>query len=235
MFECLLLGRYVAGKAPTWLEEDNRVVEKIAESSEKSSKVVDPRLSRLANSSSHSQDSVGTNRRRRVYEAEIIASDLPDDDSKQILPSNADSFDQSLQPEMVDNDVRRKRALERLALEAKQAEKNEDSDDSFESDDDDSDDDSEEDSQDESRYVKPIFVPKRMRETMLEKEEKMRLEEERALEFANQLDKKKQNTRSQLAESLQRSSEMKDIDVTDLDSDAGMPDDVDDPEDVLEV
>lgn len=53
-------------------------------------------------------------------------------------------------------------------------------------------------------------------------------------EKLEQENERKQQAREKLAESIRRAEEAK-VDVTDMDSDAGIPDDTDDPDDSIEV
>lgn len=111
----------------------------------------------------------------------------------------------------------------------------------------------ESDEEDEQQLLKPVFVPKLKRETIMEQERKAaeeaaRLEQE-AEEVQSllitelvssvvaekwsilllcgvvQLEERKQQTRAIVAETIRRQEELKEMDRTDADSDAGMPDD----------
>jgi len=91
-----------------------------------------------------------------------------------------------------------------------------------------------ESSEEEEVIMKPVFIPKSKRQTLSlaetrKIEEDAQKEKERIAEEV-----RKQQTRSQLAESLKRMDESKDLDATDLDSDAGIPDTTDDLDDDLE-
>jgi microfibrillar-associated protein 1 len=96
----------------------------------------------------------------------------------------------------------------------------------------DSDDSDESDEEQHRTLLKPIFVPRGHRDTIRsreEEEEKIHLAEQKKLV---ELEVRKHKTRNLLAESLQRMEEREAMkDLTDNDSDAGLPDDADDIDD----
>jgi microfibrillar-associated protein 1 len=231
----------------------------------KSETVEDSRLARLARATSSSSSSAPVEEgrpRRRRYEAEVIIeapeSEATDDhvpgdvDPLQALSRRADTGDED------DEDVaeRRARIQRRLAMQKEQAERStiaipvpekeyiassrdkligkedeeeeeeEESESEYETD-------SEEEEEDERVMLRPVFVPKAKRETIKEKEAR---EAEEALKEEKKLfekEERKRQTREMVADSIRRNEELKD--ATDADSDAGLPDDTDDPDDELEV
>lgn len=252
--------RYFTGKAPVFAgDADESQYNEDRNARQESG--VDRRLARLSKTAKPPKDdSEGVDmdksqpRRRRVFEAEVVVDG--DDEfleemreirhitGNKVLDSDEESTD-----EMVEGDVflqpkedagndessileRRQRVLQRLAEKkneaaSKEVEEEEEEESEYETD-------SDEYTDDDEVILKPLFVPKHLRETIKEQELK-------AAEDAKLLEKKKvqkenrqKQTRTMVAESLRRMDEMKEVDVTDADSDAGLPDDMDDPDDVME-
>jgi len=88
--------------------------------------------------------------------------------------------------------------------------------------------------EEEAVIMKPVFIPREKRQT-LSLAEARRIEEEAQMEKNKVAEEaRKQQTRAQLAESIKRMDEAKDVDATDGDSDAGLPDDTDDLDDDME-
>lgn len=80
--------------------------------------------------------------------------------------------------------------------------------------------------------LKPLFVPRARRETLRTQEELDKEQEAARQKELLRAESKKQQTRLMLAESIRRQEEIAAHgDVTDMDSDAGLPDDTDDPND----
>ena len=239
--------RYFPEKAPMWTEKKEREKEEGEEESVSFSldregtnakPVEDRRLARLAQTSSSS-----SSQRRKRYEAEVIA-ELGKDETN-ASPSVGALEDHSLGKEEEDlalreeEDAAAQRARIKKAVLQKEKEKesevaierkkeiptaNEEEESEYETDSDESEDEEEE----ERVLLRPVFIPRHRRETILEAEKKA-AEEEALLEKKKlkELERKKQ-TRVMVAESMQRMEEKKQLDMTDADSDAGLPDDTDD-------
>lgn len=86
----------------------------------------------------------------------------------------------------------------------------------------------------EEEMMKPIFVPKSKRITIIE--ESLRQEEERRKveKEMQRRQEKKLETRQLVADSIRKMEDKAELDMTDTGSDAGVPDDTDDPEDDIE-
>lgn len=91
------------------------------------------------------------------------------------------------------------------------------------------------DSEDEVEILKPVFVPKNKRITVVQQEEKQ-LQEQLAEQKKKDLHKKRVNhTRSLVAESIRRIDEQKQQEEDEVGSDTGLPDDTDNPDEDIEV
>ena len=89
-------------------------------------------------------------------------------------------------------------------------------------------------SEEEDEVIKPMFIPKHKRDTLknqatIELEEELKLQE-RCLKN----DMRQEQTRQMVAESMKRNDERNNLDSTDVDSDAGIPDNLDDVDDEVE-
>lgn len=222
------------------------------------SKEVDRRLARISQSTSQSTSTNGRNR-RRIYEAEVIEepSDLKTnnefDNIKQgdILEGDSPYIQKLEEQEENEEDVaaRRQRIREKLASKRNELEnqqqkqssgiislaekmaqsKPNESSSEYETDTDATD--SDEDDNSNHKLLKPIFVSKQYRETIRQQEEQEKLEEIKQQNKLLKYEEKKHQTKVLLAEYLKKQSETNINDVTDNDSDAGLPDDYDDPND----
>jgi microfibrillar-associated protein 1 len=253
--------RYFPGQAPKWTNDDTESVvfgkssssqivkEEVSSSS--SAGVIDRRLARLAAVSKTAADTDDRGRRRRVYDAEIIeeADNTKDDndDYVEALRGNVEEEDED------DEDINARRNRIRQRLAAKQHEEDETSrkpqlvtdsvqkrnvpepesegESEYETA-------TESDSSEEERIVmRPVFVPKSNRQTIREREAVEEAELHKEAQHEEKLEKRKQQTKELLANSLHRKDEERQmaLDATDNDSDAGIPDDIDDLEDETEV
>lgn len=232
--------RYFPGKAPEWVNAEENQHQQESPCGSAQPHGVDKRLARLAKASAVSS-SVGSGRRR--YEAMVIEDSAEDrerltvaDDA--ILHSEISSYVPTAVaagslPDEDDIADRRRRIKERLAAAAviqtteivcTNAEES-DCKSEYETDS------SEESSEEEEQILKrPVFVPKFRRQTIADKEAKE--EEERLKQAEAKLDaeEKKRSTHILVAESVRRQEEMDSLSLhaaTDVDSDAGLPDDAD--------
>lgn len=80
-----------------------------------------------------------------------------------------------------------------------------------------------EEEEEEKEYIKPVFVPKSQRTTIIEQEIKYTEEELRAKKKAEEEELKKSKSRELVAEYVRKSNDINEMDVQDGDSDAGMP------------
>jgi microfibrillar-associated protein 1 len=241
--------RYFPQQAPSWdkmeigegVGESRREVNSSSITSSSSNKgVIDKRLARLSQTSSAaSSDSVGTGRRKR-YEAEVIR-ELNDDDDKtklvENLPIDRETPIMGEEDRDQEEDVAARRARIKQNMQTKAfdegstvftreepGEEDEEDDDEYETDSDDYE-------EDDREILKPVFVPKAKRETIIEQERRY-AEEQAALDRKQEhLEERKRQTRVMVAESIKRFDEKNDLDMTDADSDAGIPDDTDDADD----
>lgn len=126
------------------------------------------------------------------------------------------------------NMSRRERALARRKLESE----SESSESSEEEEDDEEDEEDDED--DEDFHIKPIFVPKHMRQSTLHKEALEKEEESRLKRLANEANSRIQNTREMLAESIRRNEKEDSHSLLDID-DSGIPNGEDLTDDEEEV
>jgi len=197
-------------------------------------------------------------RRRRVYEAEVIVDteDIEDDDFEKsimmgdndiakLLEGDDDDDDDNNNNKLEhyhdnDDDIAARRDRARRKLEEK---RNDDlassvilsKDRAPQVDSDSSGDEyTDESSEEEAVIMKPVFIPRDKRQTLTLAEAR-RIEDE-AQQEKNRIaeEARKQQTRTQLAESIKRMDEAKDLDATDGDSDAGLPDDTDNLDDDME-
>lgn len=90
------------------------------------------------------------------------------------------------------------------------------------------------DEEDDGRILKPVFVPRHNRVTIHEKEAKERDDELLAEKKQQLLEERKTQTRIMVAESIRKNQELEDMHVDDANSDAGLPDDIDDIDEELE-
>lgn len=284
--------RYYSGKAPTWIEGDEKGIESNETSVERSDHnrqevsndnntnraKVDSRLSRLSKMDNNSMDKDNAPRaRRRIYEAEVVIEDVNTNQDTEDIEYNRGSQAISYKLNEEDDDgvdeirSRRAHALQKLAEREKQqlnaessasAEsrssgrviatpqiittgggasgakvgvKKEESESEYETDTDDDDDYSDE--EDNQQLLKPVFVPKRLRETILTEEKIKEEEAQKAAKAQLKLDERKKQTKLIVADSIRRKEEQEAMlaAATDGDSDAGLPDDADDEDDELEV
>jgi microfibrillar-associated protein 1 len=94
--------------------------------------------------------------------------------------------------------------------------------------DDDDDDDDEENDGTSSKLLKPLFISRQHRETIRQQEEEEKLQEIKKQQEILFYEKRKNQTRILLAESIKKQNDLDAMrDVTDNDSDAGLPDDLD--------
>jgi microfibrillar-associated protein 1 len=241
--------RYFPGRAPTWV--DNSSSEEHLEIKIDDNKPIeDRRLARISGTTNINQSE--RQKKRRVFEAEVIIDDdiLPDtnDDIINTLPSP-----QNLEVDQEDDiATRRARVREKLALASQKILITEDminsninttnnnalinSESEYETDTDASDSD-EDDDVAQHKIMRPIFIPKHLRETIQEEELKLANEKIKEKEKKLELEEKKKRTRIEVAESIKRIDEKKALDMnaaTEVDSDAELPDDTDDPNDIEE-
>ena len=92
---------------------------------------------------------------------------------------------------------------------------------------------SETESESSEEIMKPVFVPRAKRETIIELNRKYEEEERKAEVALQKKEQKKVESRSIVAESIRKLDEKNLLNAVDM-SDAGMPDDIDDPEDETE-
>jgi hypothetical protein len=95
--------------------------------------------------------------------------------------------------------------------------------------------DSEDFSDEDDQVLKPVFVSKQNRVTIKEREEKQLKEESLNQKLRQENEIKKNETRVLVAESIRKIEESKELNLSDADSEAGIPDDTDNLEDELEV
>src|SRR5688572_17394921 len=90
------------------------------------------------------------------------------------------------------------------------------------------------DSEGEIEILKPVFVPKNKRITVVQQEDKQ-IQEELIEQRKKDVNKKRiEHTRSLVAESIRRVDEEKKLD-DEVGSDNGLPDDTDNPDEDIEV
>lgn len=185
--------RYFRGKAPVWIQEDDkdddggnreskRVTNKKAEEATSNSSAIDPRLARLARLSANTEKSQGEEKstRRRRVEAQVIIEGDEAPTNEEILNNSVKVTDESDEKEQQtyqsDDEnaeeikLRRERILAKIN--EKQDVKVDSSDDESESENEseyetDTDVSSEEDNQ---PLLKPIFIPKHLRQTVKDKQ-----------------------------------------------------------------
>jgi microfibrillar-associated protein 1 len=243
--------RYYPGQAPSWEKSNNDANNGI--NNTKSTNIeqpIDRRLARLnAAVTNVSQDNSSQTqpRRRRIYEAEVVVqgNNTNETSSELLINSNDDLLDIEENEEEVKNipnkipikyhenitnedDVtsRRARALKKIEEQKTMIENipksihSSSSSSEYETD-------SDEDSDDENIVIKPIFIPKNKRETIKNEND----DDSEAAEEAEILkdEERKFKTRLLVAESIRKIDEKNELElVTDIDSDAGLPDDNDD-------
>jgi microfibrillar-associated protein 1 len=84
------------------------------------------------------------------------------------------------------------------------------------------------DSEDDKKLLKPLFISRQYRETLRQQEEEEKLQEIKQQQLLLLREERKHQTRVLLAESIKKQNDLDAMrDITDNDSDAGMPDDVD--------
>ncbi len=96
-------------------------------------------------------------------------------------------------------------------------------------------DEDDDDSEDEELMVKPVFVPKGKRISSSTKEQQEALQEAEEEQKRRLEDKRKELTRNQLVETLRRNENTVNLENADNDSNFGMPTDVSDYDDDVEV
>jgi microfibrillar-associated protein 1 len=241
--------RYFPGKAPEWVDPAAEAGKKAGAAGDATQPViVDRRLARLAKAtaaaaSASASSPAGAGGRRR-YEAMVIEEAV---DASATTPGigidyafESDTIEVAASDRLDDEDdiaARRRRIKERLAA-AAAAEASaaplvpavaQESESEYETDS------SEDESEEEDRVLmRPVFVPKFRRQTIADKEaeeEKIHLKvaEEKVLG-----EEKKRATHVMVAESVRRLEDMDNLSLqaaTDVDSDAGCPDDGDDEDD----
>ncbi|CAM9860646.1 unnamed protein product [Ectocarpus fasciculatus] len=234
--------RYFPGKAPEWVDtEEPTAMDRLRQGGSGASdaskpQTVDRRLARLAKSTAAAPLSG-----RRRYEAMVI-EDASEDPTKGSTAPTHDMGEIELgepteQPLDGEDDVaaRRRRIKERLVAAAAAEAKQEEAAPAQESESEYETDSSEESSEEEGPVLmRPVFVPKFRRQTIADMEAK---EEEASLKEAQAklaLEQKKRATHVLVAESVRRQEEMDSLSMqatTDVDSDAGLPDDSDEVDD----
>ena len=235
--------RYYPGQAPSWDKSNNDVNNVInhVNSGNAEQQPIDRRLARLnAASNNAPQDNNGQQqpRRRRIYEAEVVVpGENKNEDALDEVPATVEDDEDVKHINKIpikyheditnEDDVanRRARAMKRMeeqkSISTNNAPKIDRSSDSSEYETD-SDDDS-----DENIVIKPIFIPKNKRETVKKDSDN----DSEAAEEAEILkdEERKFKTRLLVAESIRRSDEKNELELTaDVDSDTGLPDDNDD-------
>jgi microfibrillar-associated protein 1 len=93
-------------------------------------------------------------------------------------------------------------------------------------DEDEDEDEEEEEEEEEAEVLKPVFVPRAKRQTVAEEAAKLAAEEAAALARASEREGRKKQSRSMVSAAIQRADAAL-VDNTDVDSDAGLPDDAD--------
>lgn len=209
---------------------------------------MDSRLARLAQTQSSTSSARG---RRRIYEAEVVedqSAQLELDNLQQgdILEGDNPFLQKLEEQEENEEDIaaRRQRVRARLASKKQELEtvsqaptgtggivsmaermaKKEEESSEYETETD------ETDSEDESnsKLLKPLFISRQYRQTLRQQEEEEKLQELKKQQEILQREERKQQTRVLVAESIKKQNEIDAMkDVTDNDSDAGLPDDVD--------
>lgn len=234
--------RYFPGKTPTWADNEGEEEEVVAViDTRPTGEVTDRRLSRLARVS---DAPVETSRRRRIYQAEVIADtteetrsstiedglqegDVLEGDSKvlELLELREETQEEiAARRERIKNRLSSRIDISRheyTAPEIIQEQQQAQSESEYETDSD--------YSEEESGPVlmKPVFVPRHRRETINEQLlQAAELEKRQEIEVQVQ-QQRKQATRVMVAESVRRFEEKQNLDATDVDSDAGLPDDTD--------
>lgn len=245
--------RYFPNKAPVW----NEVAEDFAGEETESGAAVfsidtvgskgeetDRRLRRLQASDSSARETEGSGRggagvrQRKRYEAEVVV-ELDVSEEPRVMPSitgnthqSEDALDDAEEEEEESEAMRRARIRSKMlgrqeqsqvevVAELEESEYETDSDDSEE--------------EEERVMLRPVFVPRAKRETIIEQEQKQAEEELQQEKKLRQAEERKKQTRVMVAESIKRIDEKKELSMTDADSDAGLPDDADDANDEEEV
>lgn len=239
--------RYFPQQVPAWVEPtaDNSQASTPSDSMVSGGEVKDKRLERLARVSTIESSSSSGGRRKR-YEAEVIVElDQNEAELDRVLGAAAttnysiqdNTEDAEDADEVEEEDIATRRARSRSKMAevsvpeelscvfqskvppgAPESESSE-----YETDSD--------DEEEEQVLLKPVFVPRAKRETILEQERRQAEEEALREKKTQQLEERKKQTRVLVAESVRRLDEKREADTTDADSDAGLPDDTDDPED----
>jgi microfibrillar-associated protein 1 len=252
--------RYFPGKAPEWVDPSisaaststgsaNVVVEAPVDTP------VDRRLARIAKPAS-----VGTTEpsapRRRIYEAQVVVDDVDSSsapasrrEGEIFAPGSDDDEEEDELEAMVarrrsDGDAveaaaRRERIRTRVAAASSAAEatpaavsSSEESESEYETDSDEES--SEEEVNTKHTLMKPVFVPKSRRTTVADKDAVLQEEEAQQRKKELELEERKRSTHVLVAESVRKQDERDKLlssAATDVDSDAGMPDDTDDADD----
>lgn len=246
--------RYFPGKTPDWIPEEegeitftldnhaSSVSSSLAESKECAPE--DRRLARLNQKNSSSN----TGRRRQRYEAEIVTEEFSSStahettaDSRMLNGDSALLEQLRHQDEEEDVSARRARVKAKLLAAAREDEEKRaaagmhpaksDDEGSSEYETVTDSDASSSDHETDRVLLKPVFIPRSHRETIRDHEEKT--EKAAAMREQNELlkmESRKHQTRVMVAESVRRLDEKQALDaqaVTDVDSDSGLPDDVD--------
>jgi hypothetical protein len=258
------VSRYFRGQTPAWIKDeelsegmqrmdDNHLpvhssshattTISTANRSETSSSV-DPRLARLAKLSSVKNESASSSAhgRRRIEAQVIVEADdysAPLEEEEKPMPSRL-LQQQAREPDSDNDDIQARR--ERILAKRSQvqepessAEEEDEGEEASSASASEYETDSDESSEGETERLRPVFVPKHLRTTikdqaMIEAEEELKLKKKKEADM-----NRKQLSRTMLAESLKRRDEAMALDETDGDSDAGLPDVTDDPNDPIEV
>lgn len=225
--------RYFKGQAPEWIDE-SKSVDYVLDKSHREEKV-DRRLSRITeiNPQANSEK-----RKRRIYEAEVIIDEEIPQTKQEVID---ETYDKDIE-QSDDDDIAKRRARVRekqsktfqitqemtMSKPSSEIVIKKESESEYETDTDASDDSEEYGVQ----LLRPVFVPKHHRETI--KEQQLLLEKQAHAESQNKLhvEEKKQKARLEVANSLRKMDEKREMDMaatTEVDSDGGLPDDSDDP------
>ena len=227
--------RYFAGKAPVWISEDTKSQSTLPVSN-KATSVVDNRLARLAQfqSSNESNSNVAT---RRIHEAKVVSYE--EGQPNQIENNDNYSFDDAIQNDFDDNensensdgeedDINRRRArmLEKLSEAPSKFQRI----DKYVPEPESSDSDSCSDSSEDGDVIKPVFVPKSKRTTVLDREKEIEIQQAQELHKKQEKDDRVRLTRAIVAESIARNEEVPAPGMPDI-GEGGRIDDTDDPAD----
>mmetsp|Transcript_2601 Transcript_2601/g.2711 ORF Transcript_2601/g.2711 Transcript_2601/m.2711 type:complete len:461 (-) Transcript_2601:17-1399(-) len=244
------VGRYFPGKTPNWAkgEEYQNEYDRLEPtlSSSQQPVVEDRRLARLKDVTINREDNGS---RRRVFEAEVVEDDSDFEEFLRDKDDNEDKDDyvednqdrggrrpiiaEEIEEEGGEDEVadRRARIMKRLAdkqIEEEVAiEESGESESEYETD-------TDEEEEDDDVKMKPIFIPKNKRATIMDleiKAEELKLKDQKKMIMEE--DRKRQ-TRVMVAESIRRADESGQMSLTDVDDDTGLPDDTDEIEPEIE-